>query len=68
LPQLAAKIIFGRDKDEQIPYRGKSKMRKVMTAVTAATVLMFVPIAFAQQGQLGTAEEAREMLDKAVAL
>jgi hypothetical protein len=40
-------------------------MRKIITA--AAAVLMFSPIAFAQQGQLGTAQEARAMLDKAVA-
>jgi hypothetical protein len=42
-------------------------MRKVMTATAAATVLMSAPIAFAQQEQLGTAQEARAMLDKAVA-
>jgi hypothetical protein len=37
------------------------------TAAAAATLLMFSPIAFAQQGQLGTAQEARAMFDKAVA-
>jgi hypothetical protein len=40
-------------------------MHKIITATAA--VLMFSPIAFAQQGQLGTAQEARAMLDKAVA-
>jgi hypothetical protein len=42
-------------------------MRKMMTSAAAATLLMFSPIAFALQGQLGTAQEARAMLDKAVA-
>jgi hypothetical protein len=39
-------------------------MRKV-TIAAATTVLMFHPIAFAQQS--GTAQEARAMLDKAIA-
>jgi signal transduction histidine kinase len=40
-------------------------MLKMMTAAAAAMVLTFPPTAFAQQ--LGTAQEARTMLDKAVA-
>ena len=39
----------------------------MITAAAAVTVLMFSPIAFAQQGQLGTADEAKAMLLKAAA-
>ena len=42
-------------------------VRTFMIAAAAATVLTFSPTAFAQQGQTGTAQEARAMLDKAVA-
>ena len=42
-------------------------MRRLMIAATAATVLALSPTVFAQQGQLGTPQEARVMLDKAVA-
>jgi hypothetical protein len=42
-------------------------MRRLMIAAAAATVLTLSPTAFAQQGQLGTPQEARAMLDKAVA-
>jgi signal transduction histidine kinase len=38
-----------------------------MIAAAAATVLTLSPIVFAQQGQVGTTQEARAMLDKAVA-
>src|SRR6266581_982041 len=40
-------------------------MRRLMIAAAAATVLMLSPAVFAQQG--GTPQEARAMLDKAVA-
>ena len=42
-------------------------MRRYVIATAAATLLASAPTAFAQQGQLGTAQEARAMLDKAVA-
>jgi len=42
-------------------------MRSYLIATAAATLLTSAPTAFAQQGQLGTAQEARAMLDKAVA-
>jgi signal transduction histidine kinase len=42
-------------------------MRRLMIAATAATVLTLSPTVFAQQGPVGTAQEARAMLDKAVA-
>jgi hypothetical protein len=42
-------------------------MRRLMIAAAAATVLTLSPTAFAQQGQFGTPQEARAMLDKAVA-
>jgi hypothetical protein len=38
-----------------------------MIAALAATILTLSPIAFAQQGQSGTAQQARAMLDKAIA-
>jgi hypothetical protein len=41
-------------------------MRKYMMAATLAAVLTVPVAAFAQQGQLGTAEEAKAMLMKAV--
>jgi Single Cache domain 2 len=40
---------------------------RLMTAASAATVLTLSTAAFAQQGQLGTAQQAKAMLDKAVA-
>ena len=40
--------------------------RTVMIAAASAAVFTLSPTAFAQQGQLGTAQEARNMLDKAV--
>lgn len=42
-------------------------MRRLMIAAAAATVLALSPTVFAQQGQLGTPQEARVMLDTAVA-
>jgi signal transduction histidine kinase len=42
-------------------------MRRYVIATAVATLLTSAPTAFAQQGQLGTAQEARAMLDKAVA-
>ena len=42
-----------------------SSMARAITMVTV-TVLALAATAFAQQGQLGTAQEARAMLDKAV--
>jgi len=42
-------------------------MHKYVIATAAATVLTFAPSAFAQQGQLGTADEAKTMLSKAAA-
>jgi len=42
-------------------------MRRHVIAIAVATLLTSAPTAFAQQGQLGTAQEARAMLDKAVA-
>jgi hypothetical protein len=39
----------------------------LMFGATVVTVLMLSPSAFAQQQQFGTAQEARAMLDKAVA-
>jgi Single Cache domain 2 len=42
-------------------------MRKCMIAATSAAVLGVSVTAFAQQGQLGTADEAKAMLMKAVA-
>ena len=42
-------------------------MRQLMIAAAAAAVLSLSPTVFAQQGQLGTPQEARAMLDKAVA-
>jgi hypothetical protein len=42
-------------------------MRRLMIVTAAATVLTLSPTVFAQQGQLGTSQEARAMLDKAVA-
>src|ERR1700681_2728293 len=42
-------------------------VREMITAAAAVTVLMFSPIAFAQQGHLGTADEAKAMLLKAAA-
>src|SRR5579862_5854096 len=47
--------------------RRKSMFRTVMVAAASAAALTLSPTAFAQQGQLGTAQEARAMLDKAVA-
>jgi len=44
-----------------------SMMRTLMIAAAAATVFTLSPTVFAQQGQLGTPQEARAMLDKAVA-
>ena len=41
--------------------------RKYMIAATSAAVLAVSVTAFAQQGQLGTADEAKAMLLKAVA-
>ena len=40
---------------------------RFMVSAAVATVLTFSPTVFAQQGQLGTPQEARVMLDKAVA-
>ena len=49
-------------------YQGGPMMRRYLIATAAvATLLTSAPTAFAQQGQLGTAQEARAMLDKAVA-
>src|SRR4051794_21538982 len=42
-------------------------MRRLMIAATAAAVLTLSPTVFAQQGESGTPQEARAMLDKAVA-
>jgi hypothetical protein len=42
-------------------------MRTFMIAAASAAVLTLSTVAFAQQGQFGTAQEARAMLDKAVA-
>src|ERR1700722_11053035 len=42
-------------------------VRTFMIAAASAAVLTLSGAAFAQQGQLGTAQEARVMLDKAVA-
>jgi len=42
-------------------------IRTFITAAASATILTLSPTAFAQQGQTGTAQEARAMLDKAVA-
>ena len=42
-------------------------VRTFMIAAASAAVLTLSGTAFAQQGQLGTAQEARAMLDKAVA-
>jgi signal transduction histidine kinase len=42
-------------------------LKMMTTAAAAAMVLTLSTAAFAQQGQLGTAQEARTMLDKAVA-
>ena len=42
-------------------------MRRYVIATAVATLLTSAPTAFAQQGQLGSAQEARAMLDKAVA-
>ena len=42
-------------------------MHQLMIAAAAAAVLSLSPTVFAQQGQLGTPQEARAMLDKAVA-
>jgi hypothetical protein len=39
----------------------------ITIAAASVAVLTLSPAAFAQQGQLGTAQEARAMLDKAVA-
>ena len=50
-----------------IPTRRKSMVRTFMIAVASAAILTLSAAAFAQQGQLGTAQEARTMLDKAVA-
>jgi hypothetical protein len=42
-------------------------VRRITIAAASVTVLMLASTPFAQQGQLGTAQEARAMLDKAVA-
>ena len=42
-------------------------IRKLMIGTVSAAALMLSTAAFAQQGQFGTAQEARAMLDKAVA-
>ena len=42
-------------------------MRRDLIAATSAAVLAVPVTAFAQQGQLGTADEAKAMLMKAVA-
>ena len=42
-------------------------VRTLVSAAASAAVLMLSTAAFAQQGQLGSAQEARAMLDKAVA-
>jgi hypothetical protein len=42
-------------------------MRTFTIAAVSAAVLTLSTVAFAQQGQFGTAQEARAMLDKAVA-
>jgi signal transduction histidine kinase len=42
-------------------------MRRSVMAATAAAILTLPPTVFAQQGQLGSAEEARAMLNRAVA-
>ena len=42
-------------------------MRRLMITATALAVLALSPTVFAQQGQLGTPEEAKAMLNKAVA-
>ena len=42
-------------------------VRNFMVAATSAAILLLSAVAFAQQGQFGTAQEARGMLDKAVA-
>jgi hypothetical protein len=42
-------------------------IRAFMIAAASAAVFTLSPTAFAQQGQLGTAQEAKAMLDKAVA-
>ena len=42
-------------------------IRRSMIAAVATTVVTFSPAVFGQQGQSGTAQEARAMLDKAVA-
>jgi len=42
-------------------------MRRYLIAATSAAVLAVPVTAFAQQGQLGTADEAKAMLMKAVA-
>jgi hypothetical protein len=47
--------------------RSSSMVRRITIATTSVAVLTLSPAAFAQQGQLGTAQEARAMLDKAVA-
>jgi hypothetical protein len=41
--------------------------RRLMIGAVAATALALSPMAFAQQSQFGTAQEAKAMLDKAVA-
>jgi mannose/fructose/N-acetylgalactosamine-specific phosphotransferase system component IID len=47
--------------------REKPMMGRFMIAALTATIVTLSPTAFAQQGQLGTAQEARAMLDKATA-
>jgi hypothetical protein len=42
-------------------------VRKIMIAAASAASLTFLPTAFAQQGQLGSADEAKAMLLKAAA-
>ena len=42
-------------------------MRRLMTVAVSAATLTFSAASFAQPSQFGTAQEARTMLDKAVA-
>ena len=41
-------------------------IRRLMNAAASIAALTFAAAAFAQQGQFGTAQEARAMLDKGV--
>jgi hypothetical protein len=51
----------------QMSIHPSSMARRITIAAASVTVLALAQAAFAQQGQLGTAQEARAMLDKAVA-